>query len=142
MSKPNIKSQTYKFEWGQRIWRVWKPGLSAEELVVVLMIADRTIMWGKVWEVITLEQFTNGVYNRDCTERYSPGTGFSRKGVIRILQRLLRTGAILRMDGETPTSPVCYAINTKWVPKMKLKLPKRQKNWLPTVTSDSDSGSP
>jgi hypothetical protein len=106
----------------QHILRHWGQALSPSELVVVLAIFDRTILWGKWSERITLRHFVRGVPKGDGDKGDSLGIGLSEWAVVQILQRLVKAGAVFRTaDGEK----IYYEINFEWEP-MSLKLPKKK----------------
>ncbi len=100
-------------EWLKVLLRVWRPALSASEFLVLAFIFDRTILWGKTWEVITHHHFLDGVCTRDGT-CYAPGLDLSRPTLTAALARLKALGAIHTQparDGRTG-----YALNLSWKP--------------------------
>lgn len=110
----------------RQILRVWALDFSALELRTALFVYDRTIGWGKQWEVITSEQASNGVWNDDGECWAAPIT--RDKGRARAaLQSLVDAGYLTkRQKGKSFE----YALN------LEMKVPKR----LKTAQNDTQEG--
>ena len=93
------------------IHRGWSEFLDSMELSVAYVILDRTLGWGKEWEVITIPQIVNGVHGEDgaC---YSRGArvGFSKAG--QAIKRLLSLDMVF--SEPLPHNKFRYSINLNW----------------------------
>ena len=96
-------------QWFRVVERVWGTYLRPSEKVVVWMIFDRTIGWGKERERIPLRHFVGGVIASDGSVVH-PGTGLTKPTVIASLSRLSSLGAITRHGEST------YGLNLEWNP--------------------------
>lgn len=94
------------------IERQWSLSLSLSEYRILMMVFDRTMGWGKVWEKITYRQFIDGVHGSDGTVWHC-GTGLTPATVSKGLGRLTDMRLIFRDDRGR------YTINQTWTPMMK-----------------------
>ncbi len=120
----NLRSPVYYREWTQKIIRYWLPVLSAPEALVLLMVFDRTIGWGKEWELITVWQFEYGLEitkPNQKTYRYSGGIPIKRTAIKNALRSLVEKKCLLTSVNNWGK---LYAINFEWRPEM-LAIPKR-----------------
>ncbi|MGE0773950.1 MAG: hypothetical protein AB7L36_02785 [Sphingomonadaceae bacterium] len=80
---------------------------------MLLFILDRTIGWHKVWKIISLSHFVDGVPDRlgGAGRFMVRGTGLTPAGVNRAIDSLSKMGAI-EVQGEWPR--MGYRINELW----------------------------
>lgn len=90
-----------------RLDREWMSSLKPTEYMVLSLVFDRTIGWGKPSERITIRDFVEGKRNATC------GTSLSRRTVIAVLAALAKRGVLMRRgrDGNV------YEINFAWEPE-------------------------
>lgn len=101
----------------RQILRVWALDFSALELRTALFVYDRTIGWGKQWEVITSEQASVGVWN-DEGECWAAPITKDKARARAALQALVDGGFLTkRQKGKSFE----YALN------LEMKVPKRLK---------------
>lgn len=106
------------------IERQWSVALSLSEYRVLMMVFDRTMGWGKVWEKITYRQFIDGVQGGDGTVWHC-GTGLTPATVSKCLSSLTEMRLLFRNDKGK------YSINQAWTPMMKE--PKKVRSAEPTL---------
>src|SRR5947207_2303199 len=88
----DLRDLVFFRDFHRMISRYWKPHLSAAEYSVLDMIVDRTLGWGKLWELISLSHFVRGVWSDEIT--YSDGTGLGKRTIQRAIITLLKKGVI------------------------------------------------
>ena len=108
-STEKLSSPVTQREVMKMILREWRPYLKLAEFSVLMVIADRTLMWGKLWERITLHHFTHGISRSG--EVYCGGTGLSSNTVLTAIRGLHDNGFIL---AEKNGQACRYALNYNW----------------------------
>lgn len=78
------------------IVRVWARDLSLLEFSGVMFVYDRTLGWGKEWEVITRDQACGGVWSRDGLKPYAAPITRNRNRACTVLARLVAKGFLRR----------------------------------------------
>lgn len=101
-----------KLECYQTVLRGWTSCLRPVELVVLLVVIDRTIGWGKREAYFTEEQLRKG----DAI--YCGMSGMSRATMFRVLQRLRELGIVRRRRDPKNPRKVYYSVNMDWQPEM------------------------
>ena len=83
--------------------RVFMRELKGAEFTLLAAIVSRTLSWGKMLEIITLEQFRNGILDDAGQPKLSgdgmpifAGTGMDRKTIIKALDGLVDWGLVTR----------------------------------------------
>lgn len=120
----SLASPVHFREWFRIILRNWAQYLSPAETMIVLFVLDRTMGWGKEWEVITCQQMQDGIYHQreDGTMmEVTGGIGLSSDRAQVLVRQLVERGVLLQKEG--PYRSRKFAINYEWSP-MALKLPK------------------
>lgn len=90
--------------------RVWMPELSSSEFAVLMFIFDRTIGWGKGFEVILARHIVSGVHGRKNGRTYSRGTGLSKSTIQRALKRLEARDLLAKLYDDDKFEGNSYAI--------------------------------
>lgn len=98
----------------------WLPHLNLPELRVLLYICRRTWGFRKQWDAISIEQFCNGVRNRDG-KQVDSGTGFKRSHVKNTLAGLESRGLIAVQHRKTRAN--LYSLTIKPVATMSDQQP-------------------
>lgn len=103
-------------------------GLKPTELVVLIKIFDRTILWGKHSELITVEQLVNGIYKNGSV--ISSGLDCSKSLVYRILRKLEKLNLII--SDKNAANFTNFSINFNKERKTKM-YNKQEKQTKPTI---------
>ena len=108
----DLKNPLFYRDLHRYLSRYWKPHATPSEYAVLDFIFDRTIGWGKHWEIISLRHFVHGVWNEKKV--YSDGTHLGVRTVQRALNGLLKKGMIRK---ECERGERCwYSLNLLWEP--------------------------
>jgi len=99
-----------------KIVRDWSFSLSLSEFRAVIFVYDRTIGWGKEWEVITLDQMVNGVWNEDNTKFFASPIGTNKNRVRKTINGLVERG-LLRKKTVGKSSQYSLVLDDMKVPK-------------------------
>jgi len=94
------------------ISRYWKFHIGPAEYLVLDMVFDRTIGWGKLWECIPLNHFVYGMWNGE--DVYTDGTGMGKRTVQRAIETLC-SNKVIRKRG-TKGEAASFAVNLLWKP--------------------------
>jgi hypothetical protein len=108
----NLKNPIFYRDLHRYMSRYWKPHIKASEYAVLDFVFDRTIGWGKLWEIISLRHFATGVWNE--TKVFTDGTGLGKRTIQRALNRLVELGMV-RKQGEKGER-CWYSLNLLWEP--------------------------
>lgn len=130
----------------QWILRTCAPNLTANQVVVLLYVADRTHGWGKPSEIITYRHFLKGIPSNESNgEPYAGALPFTAPTLTNALHRLREVGLL---QAVTKRKLISYQINLDWNPSlaleepMPLRSPKRLKEMHSLQTSDREEVAP
>ena len=118
MQKDNYKDWEFARNALRKILRSWAITLSAVELRAVLFIYDRTIGWGKEWEVVTVDHASYGVWSENGECWAAPITK-NKTRARAVLQELVNSGTLYRRARGKSYE---YSLNLD-----EMKVPKRLK---------------
>jgi hypothetical protein len=96
--------------------------------MLVLFVLDRTMGWGKEWEIVTCQQMQDGIYyQRDdgAVVEVAGGIGLSADRAQRLLTGLVERG-VLRARGTAGRARQ-LALNYEWTPDTDMKVSQRPK---------------
>lgn len=113
----------------QRIIREWGGCLNSFELILAMMIADRTIGWGKTRATFSTRRMLEG-------DALYTGLNMSRATLFRALASLERKGIIARHDHPEGKEIKVYSINLDWSSR-KLDIPERPRDPSQSETTPS-----
>ena len=71
------------------------PTLSTQEFMVLLLHVERTIMYGKISDAISISQLTSGLYSKKCGYWIRKGCGLGRSTAVRARQSLIERGLLI-----------------------------------------------
>lgn len=103
--RPSTISPVLRLELQQRVTRTFLPNLTPAEFVVLTYILDRTIMWGRVSQRISIREFENG-------NRTNGGVPLSRRSIVSALGSLQAKGVIVAVGNRR--SGKSYGIDFEW----------------------------
>lgn len=118
MQKNNYKDWEFARKALRIILRSWALELSAVELRAAMFVYDRTIGWGKQWEVITMEHASAGVWSDDGECWAAPVTR-DKARARNVIQSLVEKSYLTR---RAKGNSYEYALNLD-----RMKVPKRLK---------------
>ena len=118
-NKNKLSDPVFYRDWHELVIRNWAAELTGNELSVVFFVLDRTLGWGKEWEVITYPQLTDGVKSRDG-KIICRGLKMGAATARRVMVSLVEKGVILR---EEICGGYKYSLNYEW----DMKEPKNKK---------------
>lgn len=98
-------STLVRVELQQRITRTFLPNLTPAEFVVLSYIFDRTVMWGRVSQRISIREFENG-------NRTNGGIPLARRTIVSALGSLKANGVIVAVGNRR--SGHSYGIDFEW----------------------------
>lgn len=98
-------SPIVKVQLQQRITRTFLPNLTPAEFVVLSYIFDRTIMWGRVSQRISIREFEHG-------NRTNGGIPLARRSIVSALGSLKSKGVIVAVGNRR--SGHSYGIDFEW----------------------------
>lgn len=119
MQRDNYKDWEFARNALRKILRDWAFRLSAVELRAAMFVYDRTIGWGKEWEVITSEHATVGVWSADG-ECWASPISKNKNRARMLLQTLVEKQFLHRRSKGNKYE---YSLNLD-----DMKVPKRLKN--------------
>lgn len=120
MSKKENRYRDWEFarEALRKVLRVWSLEFSSLELRTALFVYDRTLGWGKEWEVITTEQASDGVWS-EAGECYAAPITKDKARARAALKKLVDKGFLYRRAKDKTYE---YSLNLD-----DMKVPKRLK---------------
>jgi hypothetical protein len=117
----------------QQIMRDFAHEFTPSQLAVLFFVMDRTVGWGKRWEIITQRQFLNGIPSSD--EDAMPHAGRLKMALNTLksaLSFLLESGIIVQRKVKIRNGTyTAYALNDKFftdLPAEKKTKPKKAEN--------------